>query len=118
MFNGWVIFAACVGTLAGVAAGVMGKYSKYTWLESAGFTSCCLCALYCLAAGLYFSVDWQSPFANTDSAKLAQAAGSHGPKVALIVFIIGIWPYFLIGAGGWFAFQSGRIQIKKYMGGL
>lgn len=114
MLNGWVIFAACLGTVGGGWLLLAANKWNLARLESIGMWMTFLCALYCVFVGISLEADWVDPFSTSNPDDVAKASAKHGGKGGLIIVVIRVWPYFLIGMGGYFAYLSGTGLLRRY----
>lgn len=114
MLNGWVIGTAFIGSLAG--GWIMAAANKWNLprLEPVALWLSFLCGLYCVFAGIALEADWVDPFSTAAPSDLAKASATHGGKGGLIILIIRIWPYFLIGLGGYIVYLSGTGLLRRY----
>lgn len=74
-----------------------------------------ICTVYCIVTGLYLAVNWVDPLANASPEEIAKH--THARGAGLVVFLIRIWPYFLIVAGGFVAHTHVIVLRRLYRAG-
>jgi hypothetical protein len=78
------------------------QYETSTVVKIA-ITAGLLASLYCMVAGFFLSAGWQDPLAGADLNQTANLSARAIGRGGLVILAIRIWPYFLIGIGGFFA---------------
>ncbi len=72
-----------------------------------------LASIYCIAAGINILQDWANPLADLGSKERAQFSSKQGGRAGFLLFIISIWPFFLIGFGLLSGFIYGNGLFRK-----
>jgi hypothetical protein len=77
-----------------------------TTLAKTSMALVCVASVYCLLAGLFLAAGWEDPFANASAAEVGHAAATHRGRGGIFILAIRLWPYVLIGLGGYMTYLS------------